>query len=79
MPDLLHIIPVGNNAVLDGVFQGQNTSLALGFITNIGIFLSHSNHDALMTRAADDRRKHSTRSIISSKTGLAHTGSIINY
>merc|ERR1712156_112736 len=25
MPDLLHVIPVGDNAVLDGVLQGEDT------------------------------------------------------
>merc|ERR1719464_66467 len=27
MPDFLHVIPVGDNTVLDGVFEGENTSL----------------------------------------------------
>merc|ERR1719430_2786802 len=27
MPDLLHVIPVGNDTVLDGIFQGENTTL----------------------------------------------------
>ena len=35
MPDLLHIIPVGDNTVLDRVLQGEDTSLALSFISNI--------------------------------------------
>ena len=25
MPDLLHVVPVGHDTVLDGVFQGKNT------------------------------------------------------
>merc|ERR1719158_1487571 len=35
MPDLLHVIPVGHNTVLDWVLQGKNSSLGLGFITNV--------------------------------------------
>merc|ERR1712086_462170 len=27
MPDLLHVIPVGDDTMLDGVFEGENTSL----------------------------------------------------
>ncbi len=27
MPDLLHIVPVGDDTVLDGVFQGKDTTL----------------------------------------------------
>merc|ERR1719309_1039514 len=29
MPDLLHVVPVGHDTVLDGIFQGENTSLGL--------------------------------------------------
>jgi hypothetical protein len=39
VPDLLHVIPVGDDPVLNGVLEGQDTSLGLGFITNIGILL----------------------------------------
>jgi len=27
MPNFLHVIPVGDNAVLDGVFESENTTL----------------------------------------------------
>ncbi len=35
MPDLLHVIPVGDDTVLDGISQGQDTTLRLCLITNI--------------------------------------------
>lgn len=35
MPDLFHVIPVGDDTVFDGVFQGEDTSLALGFISYV--------------------------------------------
>ncbi|KFR11611.1 hypothetical protein N306_14057, partial [Opisthocomus hoazin] len=47
VPDLLHVIPVGDNAVLNGILQGQDTSFALGFITNVAVFLAHTNHHTL--------------------------------
>ena len=47
MPDLLHVVPVCDDAVLDGVFQGKDTSLALSLISHIAVFLAHTNHDAL--------------------------------
>jgi hypothetical protein len=47
MPDLLHIIPVGDDAMLNRVLQGKDTSLGLGLVTDIGILLSHTNHDTL--------------------------------
>jgi hypothetical protein len=33
--------------VLNGVLQGEDTSLGLGLIANIGILLTHTNHDTL--------------------------------
>ena len=36
MPDLLHIVPVCDDAVLDGVLEGQDTSLGLGFVSDVG-------------------------------------------
>ena len=53
MPDLLHIIPVGDDTVLDGVLQGEDTSLALGFISDVGVLVSHTNHDTLMSGSSD--------------------------
>merc|ERR1719422_87994 len=35
VPDLLHVIPVGDDSVLNGVLQGEDTSLGLGLISNI--------------------------------------------
>jgi hypothetical protein len=33
VPDLLHVVPVGDDTVFDGVLQGQDTSLGLSFIS----------------------------------------------
>merc|ERR1712088_468252 len=54
MPDLFHIIPVGDDSVFNWVFQGKDTSLGLGFITYIGIFLTHTNHDTLVSWASNN-------------------------
>jgi len=35
VPDFFHIIPVGDDTVFDGVFKGEDTSLGLGFVTDI--------------------------------------------
>merc|ERR1711971_51373 len=77
MPDLFHIIPVGNDTVFDRVFQGEDTSLGLSFIPNIGIFLSHTNHDTLVTGASNNGRKDSSWGIITSKSSFAHARAII--
>ena len=47
MPDLLHVVPVGDNTVLDGVLEGKDTSLGLGLITDVGVLVAHTNHHTL--------------------------------
>merc|ERR1712165_386986 len=78
VPDLLHIIPVGNDAMLNRVLEGKDTSLGLGLISNVGILLSHTDHHTLMAGTANNGGEDSSRSIISSKSSLAHTGAIVN-
>jgi hypothetical protein len=39
MPDLLHVVPVGHNAVFDGVLESQNASLRLSLVTDVGVLL----------------------------------------
>ncbi|KGL74163.1 hypothetical protein N309_15114, partial [Tinamus guttatus] len=83
MPDFLHVIPVGDNTMLNGVLQGENSSLALGLITHIAVLLSHANHDTLgkkawalpaylVPRAPHDGGKHGTGGIIACKASFAH-------
>ena len=74
---LFHVIPVCYNAVFDGIFESQNTSLALSFVADVRVFLTHTNHHTLMPWTANDGGKHCTRSIVSGETGLAHTGAIV--
>merc|ERR1712209_143604 len=50
MPDLLHVIPVGDDTMFNRVFEGKDTSLGLGLISDIGIFLAHTYHDTLEKR-----------------------------
>merc|ERR1712026_419931 len=78
MPDLLHVIPVGHDAVLNGVLQGEDTSLGLGLVSNIGILLSHTDHHTLVTGATDAGGEDGSGSVISGKSSLAHAGSVVN-
>merc|ERR1712032_816756 len=57
MPDLLHVIPVGHDTVLNGVLQGEDTPLGLGLVSDVGVLLSHANHDTLVTGTANDEGK----------------------
>merc|ERR1712226_1423584 len=78
MPDLLHVIPVGDDTVFNWVFEGKYTSLGLSFISNIGVFLTHTNHYTLMTGTTNNRWKDSPGGIVSCKASFAHTRSIVN-
>merc|ERR1719186_266310 len=77
VPDLLHIIPVGDDSVLNGVLEGKDTSLGLSIISNIGILLSHTDHHTLVAGTSNNGGEDSTGSIISSETSLAHAGAIV--
>merc|ERR1719427_2097304 len=78
MPDLLHIIPVGDDTVLHGVLQGEDTSLGLCLISNIGILLTHTYHDTLVAGTANNGGENGSGSVISGKASFAHTGAIVN-
>merc|ERR1712102_57316 len=78
VPDLLHIIPVGDDTVFNGVLQGEDTSLGLSLITDIGILLSHTDHDALMSWASNNGWEDSPGGVITGETSLAHAGAIVN-
>ncbi len=78
VPDLLHIVPVGYDTVLDGVLQGKDTTLGLGLVSDVGILLSHADHDTLVTGAADDGGEDCAGGVVSGETGLAHTGSVVD-
>merc|ERR1712002_21544 len=54
VPDLLHVVPVGDDPVLHGVLQGEDTSLGLGLVPDIGVLLSHADHHSLVTGATHD-------------------------
>merc|ERR1719245_611780 len=78
VPDLLHVIPVGDDSMFNGVLEGEDTSLGLGLISNIGILLSHTDHHTLVARTANNGGEDSSGSVISSKSSLAHAGAIVN-
>merc|ERR1711881_424565 len=54
VPDLLHVIPVGDNSMFNRVLEGKDTSLGLGLISNIGILLSHTDHHSLVARTTNN-------------------------
>merc|ERR1712106_376002 len=62
VPDLLHTIPVGDDSVFNGVLEGEDTSLGLCFISNIGILLSHTDHHSLVAGASNNGGEDSSGS-----------------
>merc|ERR1712012_324959 len=78
VPDFLHVIPVGDDSVLNGVLQGEDTSLGLSLISNIGILLSHTNHHSLVAGTSNNGWEDSSGSVISGESSLAHAGAIVN-
>merc|ERR1712106_1311486 len=77
VPDFLHVIPVGDDTMFNGIFKGHATSLALGFITYIGILLTHADHDTLVTGTTNNGGEDSSGSVITGEAGFDHAGAIV--
>jgi len=78
VPHFLHVVPRGDDTVLNGVLQGEDTSLGLGLVADVGVLVAHTDHDGDMARTADDGRKDGAGSVITGKAALDHTGAIVN-
>merc|ERR1719412_2294099 len=63
MPDFLHVIPVGDDTMFNRVFEGEDTPLGLGLISYIGVLLTHTDHDTLMTGTTNNGREDSPGSV----------------
>merc|ERR1712045_199675 len=77
VPDLLHVVPVGDDSVLNGVLQGKDTPLGLGLVTDVGVLLSHTNHDTLVAGTSNDGGEDGPGGVVSGEAGLAHAGAIV--
>ncbi|KFW82934.1 hypothetical protein N305_06045, partial [Manacus vitellinus] len=44
---LLHVIPVGDDAVLNGVLEREDAPLALRLVAHVTVLLPHAHHDTL--------------------------------
>merc|ERR1712032_1130366 len=78
VPDLLHVVPVGDDAMLDGVLQSEDTPLGLGLVSDIGVLLAHAHHHALVTGASHDGGENGPGGVVSGESSLAHAGAIVN-
>ena len=48
VPDLLHVDPVGHDAVVDRVFEDENSSFSLRLVADVAVLLVHPEHGAFM-------------------------------
>ena len=78
VPDLLHIVPVGDDTVLDWVLEDEDTSLSASLITDIGVLVLATSDSLDILWTSDDGWEDGTWSFVTSETGLAHTGTIID-
>ena len=67
---LFHVIPIGNDSMLDGILESKDASLGLSLVAHVGIFLAHAHHDSLMPRAANDGGEDGSGRIVPGETGL---------
>lgn len=74
VPDLFHIIPVGDDTVLNGVFQGQDTTLGLSFISDVRVLLAHTDHHTLVTGTTHNGWEDSSGRIITGETSYKKKG-----
>jgi hypothetical protein len=78
VPDLLHIIPILDDTVLDGVRDLENTSLLLGLITEVLFLALNTNENTDVLGSSNDGGEDSSGGIFSRETGLDDTGAVIN-
>ena len=48
VPDLLHVVPVGDDAMFQRVLEGEHPTVTLGLVTDVRLLLSHTNHNVLV-------------------------------
>jgi len=79
MPDLLHIIPVNNDAVFNGLLNLQNAAFALCLLTNVDLALVETNHDAGDLWAADHSAENCTGCVVTCETRLTGSRSVVDH
>ena len=79
MPDFLHVVPVGDDAMLNWILESEYSTFALSLVANIGVLLPHANHDALVPGPSYNCWKYCTRCIVTCEASLAHARSIVDH
>lgn len=66
------------HTVLDGVLEGEDTTLGLRLVTYVRVLLVHAHHDTGVLGAADNGLKYGAGGIVAGETSLAHTRAVVN-
>lgn len=62
--DLFHIIPVCNDTVFNRIFESQNASFGLCFVTNECVLMTHPNHNALVSWTPNNAGEDTSRTFV---------------
>jgi len=79
VPDLFHIVPVGDHTVRDWLLDFEHIALLLSFGSNVDFLLVEANHDSRNLWPTHDSGEDRSGGIIASKTSLAHSRAIIDH
>merc|ERR1719384_2533203 len=79
VPNLLHVVPIGHDAMFNGVLQSQHSTLALRLVTHIAVLLVHANHNPRHLWPSHNGWEHGTSSVVTCETSFAHTGTIVHH
>ena len=77
LPDLVHVVPVGDDTRLNGVGKLEDTSHLLSLITNVLGFLLNTDH-SVTSWGTNERGELDGRLSLFREAGLEYTGTIIN-
>ena len=67
---LTHVVPIGDDAVLDGVLEREDATLRLRLIAHVRVLLAHADHHTFVARAPDDRWEHRARRVVAGEARL---------
>jgi hypothetical protein len=73
VPDLLHIVPVGHNAMLDGLLDAEHATFLLGLATYVDFLLIKTYHDTRDLRSPDNSTEDGSWRVVTPETCFAHT------
>ena len=77
MPDLPHVIRVGDDALLHGVLRGLDTEPSLDLAPHVAVLLPYSHH-AVLVLGHQTMGGNTAKGIIFSKASFAHVRATVN-